>query len=232
MLKSEVDLDGIITLESPSTANCVNVSDKGVSEMAKVDPRVSDLLLSTTIWHSDVLYYTSWYTVKKLIECIDCPNCVSVLQSNSESSDFCNYQNHLSLLSCEKYGNLIVPSFSVYWVVDSVDKKARRALCKWAYLSKETNAKILWEVLSETRNSTVKSLSQHTKESHILDGELRDDHISRIVKLIMKNDLILFWVVPINGPDPMAQRPNGTVVLSSRACLSRIPEYEFDRVFD
>ena len=31
---------------------------------------------------------------------------------------------------------------------------------------------------------------------------------------------------------PMPLWSNGTVVLSSRACLSRIPEYEFDRVFD
>ena len=125
-------------VESPSTANCVNVSDNDVNEMAKVDPRVSNLLLSTTIWRSDVLHYISGYIVKKIIECIDCPDCVPALQSNSESSDFRYYQNHLSLLSCKKYGNLIVPSFSVYKVVDSVDKKARRALCKWAYLSKET----------------------------------------------------------------------------------------------
>ena len=180
-------------VESPSTANCVNVSDNDVNEMAKVDPRVSNLLLSTTIWRSDVLHYISGYIVKKIIECIDCPDCVPALQSNSESSDFRYYQNHLSLLSCKKYGNLIVPSFSVYKVVDSVDKKARRALCKWAYLSKETNAKILSEVLSETRNSTFQSLSQHSKESHILDGELRDDHISKIIKLIVKNYLILFY---------------------------------------
>ena len=39
-------------------------------------------------------------------------------------------------------------------------------------------------------------------------------------------------VLPINGPGPMALSPNGTVVLSSRACLSQIPEYEFDRVFN
>ena len=179
-------------VESPSTANCVNVSDKDVSEMAKVDPRVSNLLLSTTIWRSDVLHYISGYIVKKLIEDIDCPDCVSALQSNSELSDFRNYQSHPSLLSCKKYGNLIVPSYSVYKVVDSVDKKARRALCKWAYLSKEANAKILSQVLTETRNSTFQSLSQHSRESHILDGELRDDHISKIIKLIVKNYLILF----------------------------------------
>ena len=81
----------------------------------------------------------------------------------------------------------------MYKVVDSVDKKARRALCKWAYLSKEANAKILSQVLTETRNSTFQSLSQHSKESHILVGELRDDYISKIIKLIVKNYLILFY---------------------------------------
>ncbi len=50
-------------VESPSTANCVNVSDEDTSEMGKVDPRVSNLLPSTTIWRSDVLYYISEYIV-------------------------------------------------------------------------------------------------------------------------------------------------------------------------
>ncbi len=76
-------------------------------------------------------------------------------------------------------------------IIDCVNKKARRALGKWAYLSKETNAKILSEVLQEKKNATLQSLSEHSKECHILDGELRNNHITKIVKLIFKNYLIL-----------------------------------------
>ncbi len=65
----------------------MNVSDVDTSEMAKVDPRVSNLLLSTTIWCSDVWYYISVYIVKKLIECVECADCVSALKSNSENGD-------------------------------------------------------------------------------------------------------------------------------------------------
>ena len=178
-------------VESPSTANCVNISDQDTTEMAKVDPRLSNLLLSTTIWRPDVLFYISGYIVKKLIDCIDCPDCISALHSNPEGPEF--FPNHLSLLFCKKYGNLIVPSYSVYKVVDCVDKEARKALYKWAHLSKETNAKILLQVLAKTRNSTFQSLNEHSKETHILDHELRDDHITSIIKMILKNYLILFY---------------------------------------
>ena len=171
----------------------MNVSDEDTSEMAKVDPRVSNLLLSTTIWRSDVLYYISGYIVKKLIECVECADCVSALQSNSENGNDHNFQNHVSLLSCKRYGDLIVPSQSVYQVVNCVNKEAQKALCKWARLSKETNATILSNVLSKTRNSTFQSWIQHSKEAHVLDSELRDDHITSIVKLIVKNYLVLFY---------------------------------------
>ena len=72
-------------VESPSTANCVNVSDQDTTEMAKVDPRLSNFLLSTTIWRPDVLFYISGYIVKKLIDCIECPDCICALSKSSLS---------------------------------------------------------------------------------------------------------------------------------------------------
>ena len=62
-----------------------------------------------------------------------------------------------------------------------------KSIIEWAHLSKETNTTILSNVLSKTRNSTFQSLIQHSKETHVLDSELRDDHITSIVKLIAKN---------------------------------------------
>ena len=176
---------------SPSTANCLNVSDQDTTEMAKVDPRLSNILLSATIWRSDVFFFISGYIVKKLIDCIDCPDCISALHGNPESSEF--FANHISLLFCKKYGNLIVPSNSVYEVVDCVDKEVRKAFCKWAHLAKETNGKIMLHVMAKTRNSTFQSLNEHSKENHILDNELRDDHITYIIKMIVKNYLLLFY---------------------------------------
>ena len=178
-------------VEPPSTANCVNVSDQDSTEMAKVDPRIPRLLLSTTIWRADVLFYISGYIVRKLIDCIDCLDCISSLYSNPEITE--KFPNRLSLLKCKRYGNLVVPSSTVYKVVDCVDKEARKALCKWAHLSKETNAKLLMQVLTKTRNSRFQSLNQHNKETHILDSELRDDHVTYIIKIILKNYLVLFY---------------------------------------
>ena len=66
-----------------------------------------------------------------------------------------------------------MPFSSIYKVVDCVEKEARISLCKWAHLSKETNAKLLMQVLTKTRNATFQSLDQHNKETHILDSELR-----------------------------------------------------------
>ena len=77
-------------VESPSTANCINLSNNDANEICKVDPRVSYLLLSTTIWCSDALYYISGYIVKKLLEFIECPECVTAWHCHSESICVCN----------------------------------------------------------------------------------------------------------------------------------------------
>ena len=68
-------------IESPSTAYSINVSANDTSEMSKVDPRVSTLLLSTTIWRSDVLHmsyrcltynYHLVYRLSRLCSSITC----------------------------------------------------------------------------------------------------------------------------------------------------------------
>ena len=65
-------------IEAPKTANCVDISSRDIrSYVEKVDPAVSDLLLSSTVWRPDV------------------------------------ERGKTSLLSCKRYGNLLVPSTSV-----------------------------------------------------------------------------------------------------------------------
>ena len=127
-----------------------------------------------------------------MLEFIDCPDCAAALHVSSETAQ--SFHNgHLSLLSCKKYGELLIPSSSVYKVVNCVDRKARLALCKWASLSKETNAQILSDVLSAMKNDAFQSISEHSKECHILDQSLRDDHITIIIKEIVKQYLIIFY---------------------------------------
>ena len=114
---------------------------------------MSNLLLSTTIWRSDVLHYISGYIVKRLLEFIDCPDCAAALHVSSESAHIF-HNGHLSLLSCKKYGKLLILSSSVYKVVDCIDRKACLALCKWASLSRESNVQIMSDV---TKNNTFHS---------------------------------------------------------------------------
>ena len=158
----------------------------------KVDSSVSNLLLSSNIWRSDVLHYIAGYIVRKVMLSIDCSDCAEALYS---SGDSCNhgYQSHLSLLSCKRYGNLIVPSQSVFKVVSCVDKLARKELCKWASFPNSVTSAITSSVLAETRNSTFSSMQAHSMENHILDSHLRDDHITVLIKLIVSNYLTLFF---------------------------------------
>ena len=175
-------------VKSPSTANCINVSNNDTNEICKVDQRVSDLLLSTTIWRSDALYYISGYIVKKLLEFIECPECVTALHGHPEST--CGFNNgHLSLLSCKKYGELIIPSRSVYRVVivsigrcvlpyaggHPYHKKQMHTSCQMFYLKQGTTP------------------FDHSEQCHILDQNLRDDHISIIIKGIIKKYLVIFY---------------------------------------
>lgn len=107
-----------------------------------------------------------------------------------------HFYHATSMVNCE----LLIPSRSVYKVVDCVDKKACLAFCKWTSLSKETNAQILSDFLSTMRNNTIQR-SENSKECHILDHNLRDDNISIIIKEIVKQYLIIFlssvWKIKI-----------------------------------
>ena len=65
-------------IESPSTANCVPVSEQECSATGtgKVDSAVCDLLMSSNLWRADVLHYISGFVA------IDCPECAAALYNN------------------------------------------------------------------------------------------------------------------------------------------------------
>ena len=156
-------------IESPSTANCVDVVNcvdaanlNSSNEVQKVDSQISEMLLLRNVWRPDVLHYISGYIVKKMLMSLECPDCAVSLYQNSDSSADHGYQSHISLLSCKRNGNLLVPSWSVCKVVECVDKVARTELCKWQCTSKEINVKITTTVLHEMKNITFLAIQEHS----------------------------------------------------------------------
>ena len=122
-------------VEAPNTANCVLPPEVNVPETAQVDTAISNLLLSTNIWGADVLYYLSGYIVRQVLKSIDCSDCAEALFDNTDSDQ--TYHTRSSLFFYKRYGNLTMPSQSVYTVVSIVDKFARKELCLWSSLSKD-----------------------------------------------------------------------------------------------
>ena len=63
-------------IESPSTANCVPVSEQECSATGtgKVDSAVCALLMSSNLWRADVLHYISGFVAQKILGSIDCPD--------------------------------------------------------------------------------------------------------------------------------------------------------------
>jgi len=83
-------------------------------------------VLPSNVWNADMLYYISGFVAKKLLESIQCPEYVAGLYDHSSTS--VGYDNLSSkyLLLCKWYGNLILPSDSLYRVVACLDKLARK----------------------------------------------------------------------------------------------------------
>lgn len=180
-------------VESPPTANCVNIAETPIVSVSSENAQVSEMLLAKNVWQPDALYYISGFISKKILQSLDCPECATSLYQSTDNSSHLGYNGNLSLLSCKKYGNLFIPSSSVYFVVQCTDKAARRALSTWGGISKETNSRITLEILQETRATVFTELSDHSKQCHILDNMLRDDHITTLVKAITKAYLTLFY---------------------------------------
>ena len=124
-----------------------------------MDSAACDLLISSNVWCADVLHYISGFVAKKILESIDCPECAAALYNNTYTSISYLHTAAKSLLTCKKYGNLLLPSYSVYRVVTCVDKLARRSLCKWLSFDKQDRLAI---TMSTQRNQK-KHISIYSK---------------------------------------------------------------------
>ena len=83
----------------------------------------------------------------------------------------------------------IVGSILVCCKGSYTDTIARQVLSSCSSLNKE---KIYTDVLKETKLQTFQDLFQHSQQYHVLDGNLRDDHIAILIMHIAKLYLQLF----------------------------------------
>ena len=170
-------------IECPTTANCVPTAEEqsdlpDQSDQQCQDTQISEMLQTSNVWRYDVLFYISGYIAKKLLKKIKCPECAESLYQPADVAHDHQYHHSITLLSCKCYGKLLVPSLSVVKVVMTTDTIARQALSSWSSLNKDKKEKIYTDVLKETKLQTFQDLFQHSQQCHILDGNLRDDHIT------------------------------------------------------
>jgi hypothetical protein len=59
-------------------------------------------------------------------------------------------------------------------------------------IKKNNIVKIVSDVLQNTKLSTFSELVEHSQQCHILDANMRDDHITSIIRLIVESYLKLF----------------------------------------
>ena len=176
-------------------ANCTVVEEEKMDqEMGHVDANIANSLNCSTVWRDDVLSYIAGYIVKKITECIKCPECaialVAVDNSQSASPDHCYSSNSQrtspSLITFKGYGKLITPSQSVVKVVTAADRHLRTLFHDWASLNKKALASLKSTVLQEVKASSFEGLEQHSRESHVLDEQFRDDHVTIIINKIVE----------------------------------------------
>ena len=87
----------------------------------------------------------------------------------------------------------MLPSDSVYRAVACVNRIAKRSLCKWSSFTKKDQLAITMSVLEETKTTLFSSIQDHSKENLVLDSDMRDDHITIVIKEVTKHYLTLFF---------------------------------------
>ena len=183
-------------IESPSTANCIETKDDCDDKSSshdvsdKEEQQMSTMLLTSTTWRSDVIFYISGYIAFKLLKILKCPECASALHEPAPPNDTAGHCP--SLLTCKSYGKLCTPSSSVVVVITLTDRLARQELCRWTSIDKKSITKITYNVVKETKASTFHDLYEHSMQCHVLDENMIDDHITSLIKLITKKYLHLF----------------------------------------
>ena len=178
-------------------ANCAVIEEEKMDEeMHHVDHNIIMSLTCSTIWRDDVLAYIAGYIVKKITVCIKCPECaialvaidksqaeVPVLDDHSYSSN--SKPESQSLINIKSYGKLMTPSPSVVKVVKATDRNLRQLVGGWTSVTKTAISSLKSNVLQDVKASCFQNLQQHSCESHLLDEQFRDDHITIIIKKIV-----------------------------------------------
>jgi hypothetical protein len=90
-------------IEIPSTANCTPMEDEHVVPYATLpdeeDKQVSTMLVTSTTWRPDILFYISGYIAKKLCKTVKCGECAAALYQLPDEVD--PHPQTTSLLACK-----------------------------------------------------------------------------------------------------------------------------------
>ena len=184
-------------ISASEKANCTVIEEEKMDEqMRHVDQNIITSLTCSTIWRDDVLAYIAGYVVKKITVCIKCPECaIALVAFDKSQADVTAPNDHSynsnskpesqSLIAIKSYGKLTTPSPSVIKVVKATDRNLRQLVGDWTSVTKKAISTLKSNVLQEVKASFFQSLQKHSQESHILDEQFRDDHITIIVKKIV-----------------------------------------------
>ena len=177
---------------SSKTANSVVDEEKLNKDVpTDADNKISRLLNSSNIWRDDVLEYIGGFIVKKISSCIKCVECAGALSfemndnsTNSPDHTYFSCSSKSNLISFKTYGKLTTPSTSVVKVVKTADKYLRAMVEKWSHLPDKATLLLQRDVLQEIRPIAFESLQIHAQETHVLDENCIDDHITTLIKKI------------------------------------------------
>ena len=183
-------------ISASEKANCAVIDEEKMDEQIRhVDQNIITSLTCSTIWRDDVLAYIAGYIVKKITLCIKSPECAIALVAidNSQANvlvpddhSYCSNSKpeSQSLISIKSYGKLTTPSPSVVKVVKATDRNLRQLVGNWTSVKKTAISRLKSNVLQDVKASCFQNLQQHSRESHVLNEELRDDHITIITDQI------------------------------------------------
>ena len=111
-----------------------------------------------------------------------CPECAVALYQSFDQQEHV-IKSKTSLLSFKAYGNLFVPSSSLFRIVQTTDKLVREMLVNWQDTSKQSKERVVLGVVEDLKNRVFLVLQEHSMQSHVLNN-MEDDHITILIKYI------------------------------------------------
>ena len=99
-------------IEASKNANCIIEDIPSQNSSSCVDDSLKAILDSSAIWKDDVLFYISGFISHSLKKKVKCSECVASLYQAADSN-YISYGSS-SLTECKAYGDLLIPSMSVF----------------------------------------------------------------------------------------------------------------------